>query len=204
MSESISSLVRIKLHFIETTLWSSMLIHSFGMFMWQTAAVWLHLCSLRFKIHRRPLLIWESRFLLFLVPHPFLAVCGKSFTLCPIRSTFSWQIEGFSFHQGLRRKQPLYTFSISCFILFIICFLLGRGDSGEIQLRFPWRRKGQEEYLQERGEKSKTLRVQPSQPSAVSLFDTHFWQPLLCCILEYKGYGVPSVSYLRCSVLADG
>lgn len=139
MSESIFSLVRIKLHFIETTLWSSMLIHSFGMFMWQTAAVWLHLCSLRFKIHRRPLLIWESRFLLFLVPHPFLAVCGKSFTLCPIRSTFSWQIEGFSFHQGLRRKQPLYTFSISCFILFIYLFVFYWVEEtlGRYNLGFP-------------------------------------------------------------------
>lgn len=122
MSESIFSLVRIKLHFIETTLWSSMLIHSFGMFMWQTAAVWLHLCSLRFKIHRRPLLIWESRFLLFLVPHPFLAVCGKSFT-CVLFVALSLGKWRFFPHQGLRRKQPLCTFSISCFILFIYLFI---------------------------------------------------------------------------------
>lgn len=183
MSESIFSLVKIKLHFIEATLWSSMLIHSFGMFMWQTAAMWLHLCSLWFKIHRRPLLIWESPSLLFLVPHPFLAVCGKSFTLCPIRSTFSWQIEFFIFSTRVWGENSLFTRSPSHALL-IIYFLLDRGDSGEIQLRFPCRRKGQEEYLEERGEKSKTLRVQPSQPSAVSLFDTHFWQPLLCCILE--------------------
>ena len=113
------------------------------------AATRFHLCNLLFQIHRRPLQICESRFRLFLVPHAFLAACGKIFTSCP-QSPYSWA-NRVAFSQHLRRELPLIHFPSSAlfyFTLFIYLFIFYTGWEeilGRYRLGFPGSASGKTE-----------------------------------------------------------
>lgn len=82
--------IGIKWHCTETTLCSSVLIHSFGMFMWQTLLQHDFTCVASCSDTRgRPLRFENHGFCYFWCHTLFLAVCGKTFTRCP-HGTVSW------------------------------------------------------------------------------------------------------------------
>lgn len=110
----------------------------------------------------------ESQFLLFLVPHPFLAVCGKTFTSC-LHSAFPWSNSVF-FGQGQERTSSLHI-SPSSALFYLIYFYCVEETLGECSLGFPGLASLEEEeaigvLLGRFRRKVRQPRVQASQQSA--------------------------------------
>lgn len=132
-----------------------------------------------------PLLIWKSWFLLFLVPHPFQAVCGKIFTLCPIRSTFPWANRVFCcccccfFPTRVWGENSLFTRSPSgAFFSFLSLFLTGLEETlRRYSLGFPRGGRDKRSTYGSRGRKVRQPGVQPCQPSAMSRLTRIFGGP---------------------------
>lgn len=123
--------------------------------------------------------IWESRFLLLLVPHPFSSSLWED-----LYTVSSWHCL-LSRYQGLRREQPLHMFSIWCFVLFIY-FSWEEETLERYHLGLPVGGRDKRSTLEGREEKSKTV-----QSAAISVIchvqlDTQFWRPSCSAFMSKK------------------